>query len=117
MKPISVKNEYGETIDIKWDADGNIQIRHSDIDPKRWGDLHEHSKRIRQAGPRALAEQVAQARGIDLESPEAKEMMARLGGYMVIDSESYIVSAKELKLIHDAVRQAGGVIANWSNRP
>lgn len=117
MKPISVKNEYGETIDIKWDADGNIKIRHSDIDPKRWGDLHEHAKRIRQPGPRAVAERVGQAHGVDLESPEAKEMLARMGGYMLIRGESYIVSAGELKLIYDAIREAGGGVPNWSSHP
>ena len=117
MKPISVKNEYGETIDIKWDADGNIKIRHSDIDPKRWGDLHELAKRMRQPGPRAAAERVGPAVGVDFESPEAKEMLARMGGYMLIGRESYIVSAEELKLIYDAVREAGGVVPNWSSRP
>ena len=29
MKPITIKNEDGETMDIKWDADGNIWVRHS----------------------------------------------------------------------------------------
>jgi YD repeat-containing protein len=117
MKPISVKNEEGETIEIKWDADGNIKIRHSDIDPKRWGDLHELAKRMKQPGPRAVALEVAQAQRVDLESPEAKELMARMGGYMLIRGKSYIVGADELKLIYDAVKQAGGVVPNWSNSP
>jgi YD repeat-containing protein len=117
MKPISVKNEEGETIEIKWDADGNVKIRHSDIDPKQWGDLHELTKKIRQPGPHAIALEVAQAQGVDLESPEAKELMARMGGYMLIRGTSYIVGADELKLIYDAVKQAGGVVPNWSNSP
>ncbi len=41
MKPISVQNEDGETIEIKQDADGVIKIRHSDIDPKSFGVLRE----------------------------------------------------------------------------
>jgi len=117
MKPISVKNEYGETIDIKWDADGNIKIRHSDIDPKRWGDLHELSKRIRQPGPGAVAEKIAKAQGFEMESPELKELMAKFGGYMMIRGQSHPVSGDEFKLIYDAIRQAGGVIPNWSSRP
>ena len=117
MKPISVKNEYGETIKIKWDADGHIKIQHSDINPKRWGDLHEHSKRIRHPGRRAVAERIAGTQGIDLESPEAKEMLKRLGGYMMIGRESYIVSAEELKLIYDAIEGAGGIVPNWSSHP
>jgi hypothetical protein len=117
MKPIQVENEYGETIEIKWDADGNIKIRHSDIDPKQWGDLQELTKRMRQPGPRAVALEVAQAHGVDLESPTAKELMARMGGSMVIRGKSYIVSAEELKLIYSAIEQAGGVVPNWSNSP
>jgi hypothetical protein len=33
MKSIQIKNEHGETIEIKRDSDGKIKLRHSD-----WGD-------------------------------------------------------------------------------
>lgn len=113
MAPLKIKNEYGETIEIKYDADGVIKIRHSDIDRKFWGKLHEHSKRIRQPKFQAFLA----GKGIAPNDPAAKEMAEELGGYMIIRGKSYIISAAELALIHGAIKQAGGIIPNWSNQP
>jgi hypothetical protein len=116
MKPIRIKNDYGETIEIKYDAEGGIKIRHSDIDPKRWGELHEYEKRLRQPEIHdALA-----VKGIDLSKPETREALdaiSAMGGYTLLRGKSYIISAKEVAMIHEAIKQAGGIIPNWSNRP
>jgi hypothetical protein len=111
MKPIKIQNEHGETIEIKYDDDGVIKIRHSDIDPKTWAELHEYSKRIRQPEIKAAME----AKGV-LDTPEAKELAARFGGYVIVRGKSYIVNFEEVALIHEAVKQAGGIVPNWSSR-
>jgi len=116
MKPLTIKNEDGETIEIKYDADGVIKIRHSDIHPKSWGELHEYSKRIKKTDFKALMEK-KKPEGVDFDSGEAKQMLNAMGGYVLISGRSYIISAAEIKLIHEAVKQSGGVIPNWSNRP
>lgn len=113
MKPLKIKNEYGEIIEIKHDADGAIKIRHSDIDPKRWGELHEYAKRMSQPKVKSYMA----GKGIDLDKPGAKELLGKMGGYIVIRGESYIINADELSRIHEAVKQAGGVVPNWSSQP
>lgn len=113
MKIITLKNSDGETIEVEYTPDGAIRIRHSDIDPKAFGEFHEFSKRLRQAGPRSLA----QSKGVDPSSPEVKAMAERLGGYMVLRGETYTINAEETALILEAIKQDGGVVPNWSNRP
>ena len=110
MKPIKIDNEYGETIEIKWDGEGNIKIRHSDVHPKLWGELHEYAKRMRIPEFKAAME----AHGI-LDTPEAKEMAAKFGGYMLLRGKSYIINAQEIALIHAAIKKAGGIVPNWSS--
>jgi hypothetical protein len=113
MQPIQIKNSQGETIEIQWDDEGTIKIRHSDIDRETWSELHEHSKRMKQPGPRSALEKS----GINPEDELAKQMAAKLGGYIVIDGKSFGIGAKEVALIHDAIKKAGGIIPNWSNCP
>jgi hypothetical protein len=114
MKMISVTNEYGETIEIKQDADGVIKLRHSDIDPKRFGVFHEYSKRIRQP---EIAETLkrkgfgSEAVAAALASPLGKV----IGGYIVIAGHSYIINSEETALIHDAIKKHGGIAPNWSS--
>jgi hypothetical protein len=110
MNPIKIQNEYGEFIEVKWDADGNIQIRHSDIDKNNFGQFHEFAKRSRQPG----IEESLKAKGIDANNPEAKELLAKMGGYLVIKGQTYFVNAEETAMIIDAVKQAGGIVPNWS---
>ena len=112
MKPIKIENENGETIEIKFDAEGVIQIRHADIDPEKWAILHEYAKRIKQPEIKAAME----ARGA-FNTPEAKEFLVRMGGYVILRNDLQIVNAEEVALIHAAVKQAGGIVLNWSNRP
>jgi hypothetical protein len=112
MKPIEIKNDCGEIIEVKFDSDGVIQIRHSDIDPKSWAVLHEYSKRMRQPEIKAALET-----NKIFDTPEAKEMAERLGGYVVLNGDTHIVGADEVALIHEAVRKAGGIVPNWSNQP
>jgi hypothetical protein len=114
MNAISVKNEFGETIEIQQDADGVIKLRHADIDPKRFGVFHEYSKRSRQPevaeflktkgfGPEAVAAALA--------SPLGKV----IGGYVVIRGQSYIINAQETALIYDAIKRNGGIVPNWDS--
>jgi hypothetical protein len=44
-------------------------------------------------------------------------MAAKLSGYIVIDGKSFGIGAEEVALIHEAIKKAGGIITNWSNRP
>lgn len=112
MKPIKIQNEYGETIEIKFNADGVIKIRHSDIDPRSWGELLESSKRMRQPEVKAAMK----SKGA-FETPEAKEILGRLGGYVIIRGKMQMINAEEVALIHEAVKQHGGIVPNWSSRP
>ena len=109
MKPIAIKNEDGEIIEIKWDADGKIFIRHSDIDKKRFGELREYTKVAREP----KFKKILKDKGVD--SPMAAELMGRMGGYLVIDGESYIISAKEISMIFETVKLNGGIVPNWSS--
>lgn len=119
MKPIKIANEYGETIEIKYDAEGAIKIRHSDVDPKRWGELHEYSKRMRHPAIQQIFEERLAKEGMDpnINAAQIAAALDQQGAYMVIQGKSYIINAKELAMIHEAIKQAGGIIPNWSNRP
>ena len=114
MKPLKIKNEYGETIEIKFDDDGAIKIRHSDIDATAWGKLQQYDKRMRQAS----VQEFLTKKGIDMSNPlmagMVKEMAGRAGGYIVLRGKTYQVDAKEIAMIHEAVKQAGGIVPNWS---
>jgi len=109
MKPITVKNEDGETIEIKYDSEGRIKIRHSDFASKYWGELREHSKLLRHPG----FQKFSAAKGLDLNTTMAKELAEKMGGYVVIRGKSYIISVEEIALIHAAIEQAGGIVPNW----
>jgi hypothetical protein len=110
MKPLKVKNEYGETIEIKFNADGVIKIRHSDIDPKFWGELREISKRMREPGVKGAMER----RGITAPT-QAEGCLKKLGGYIMIRDKMAVINSAEVDLIHEAVKKAGGIVPNWSS--
>lgn len=111
MKPIAIKNESGEVIEVKWDKDGNIFIRHSDIDKKQFGQLREYSKVIREPRTKEFLE----SHGINADHPIAKELLPKMGGYIVIDGESRIINAQELAVIFETVKLNGGIVPNWSS--
>ena len=54
---------------------------------------------------------------MDANSLEAKEFASKACGYIVLRGKSYIISAEEIALILDAIKEAGGIVPNWSNRP
>lgn len=113
MKPIKIKNEEGENIEITFNEDGVIKIRHSDIDAETWGELKEFSKVMRHPGFQAF---IAKQGINDLDSPAAKELSEKLGGYIVMpNGESMMISREEVTAIHEAVKQAGGIVPNWSS--
>ncbi len=117
MKPIKITNEFGETIEIEFNDDGVIKVRHSDIDPNTWGILHEYDKRMRQP---SLKEFLTK-KGVDMSNPLtariAEAAGSMLGGYIVVDGKQCGISCDEVALIHAAVKQAGGILPNWSNQP
>lgn len=117
MKPLKITNEYGKTIEIKFNDDGIIKIRHSEIDSKAWAELREYDKEMRHASLQSFMLK----KGIDLNSPEVKEMAksvaGRMGGYVFLRGDTHMVNAEEVALIHAAVKQAGGIVPNWSRRP
>ena len=65
-----------------------------------------------------LAESFLKKNGIDVDAAKIKELMSQKidGGYMVIRGRSCIINAEETALIHQAIKEAGGVVRNWSNR-
>ena len=100
-------------MEIKWDDDGNIQVRHSDIDKKRFGRLCELSKRSRQPE----VKQALEGKGINLASPDIQALLSRMGSALVIEGESFTISAQETALILDTVKLNGGILPNWSASP
>ena len=78
MNPIKLKHEDGETIEMKWDADGNIQLWHSDLGRKKFGRFHEYAKKMRQPQVEAFFKE----KGIDATSPQARELLEKMGGYL-----------------------------------
>ena len=113
MKSIKIQNDERETIEIQFNEDGIIKIRHSDIDSKAWGELQEYSKVMRHPGFQAF---VAEKGLADVNAPDAKELAEKLGGYVVMpDGKSFIISRKEVEAIHSAVKQAGGIVPNWAS--
>ena len=107
VRPLMVENDYGERIEIKYNADGVIRIRHSDIDPKAWGTLHEIAKGIRHPVMNEFIEA----------NPVSTEVAANTGGYLVIRGRTFAITAREISLIHEAVKEAGGIVPNWSRSP
>jgi len=113
MNPITVKNEHGETIEVKWDDDGNLEIRHPDINKERFGKFHKFTSRINQ--PQVA--KFVKGKGLNPDDPMVKEMLARMGGYLDIDGATYLINAEETQLIFDAVQKNGGIVPNWSGQP
>lgn len=110
MRPIAVKNDLGEKIEIKWDADGNIQVRHSDIDRRHFGLFREFAKRIRQPS----VKQGMEAKGLNPSFTESQAMLGRLGGhgYIVIGDKCFDLSVDEVRLILETVKLNGGIVPN-----
>src|SRR6266404_1882314 len=104
MKPIAIKNEDGEIIEIKWDKDGNIFIRHSDIDRKRFGQLREYSK----VSKEPKFKEFLKANGIDADAPMIKDLTPKMGASLVIDDKSHIINTAEVSLILETVKLNGG---------
>jgi hypothetical protein len=114
MKPIKIQNDDGEDIEIKFNDDGIIEVRHSDIDPEVWGELMEYSKVVRIPGFKAF---MAEKGLKDMESPDFKEVVEKMGGYLVMPNGQFmIINRQEVNAIYEAVKQAGGIIPNWASR-
>ena len=103
MKTVTLHNEYGETIEIKRGKEaGVINIRHSDVDPKRFGRYHEFAERMRHPDAAAFLKQ----KRIDPTDPKVVAALETVGGgYMVLHSHAYILNSQEVAMIRDAIKQ------------
>ena len=104
MTPITLKSALGETIEVKWDNAGHIEVRHSDINRECFGEFHELSQRP------GHAYELLEGKEIHIEDPAAQELMGRLGGYVKIEDGAYFVDANETAMILDAVKQHAGML-------
>ena len=75
MKTISLKNEHGETIELRRGIGGGFQIRHSDITGLEWADYYTKAEDM--SAP-SKAEFFAKS-GIDVNSPEFQKVHAMDG--------------------------------------
>jgi len=103
MKRVKIKNDDGDTIEIKCDADGTVKIRHSDIDAKAWGELHEYAKSLKQPSVYfPLAE-----KGIIFNNPAARTIAERFGGYVMVRGNNYVLAVEEMIMIQAAMKRCG----------
>ena len=94
MKSITLKNEYGETIEVKRGLNGGIEIRHSDIDRENFGEYHEIGKTVRDPGVAALMNMLGE-----------KQAAFAIGAYMILNGKSFIVNSQEAMMIRDAIKK------------
>ena len=106
VKTITLKNEYGETIEVRRGPDGKIQVRHSDVDPKEFGEFRDYAERNS-----LIKKVVASYGGLATDDSELKQAEAILDGAfvagVVIRGHSYNLNSDEARLIRDAIKQLG----------
>ena len=105
MKTITLKNEYGETIEVRRGGVSGVQVRHSDCTGDEWAEYYQHPKDYPKLP--SIAENVIKAGG-KLESPPAIEALSaftRLGVRLILKGEDLILSDEEIKLINGAITQ------------
>ncbi|MGD0744753.1 MAG: hypothetical protein ABSA45_06325 [Verrucomicrobiota bacterium] len=96
MKPIKIENEYGETIEIqRGPIKGQIQIRHSDVDQKEFGEF------VDLAATWELASMLIPGIQPHLVAVQKHGFDAILWHH----GESKILSAAEVKLIRAAIKK------------
>ena len=107
MKSLSIKNGFGETIEIKRDSDGKIKIRHSDIDPKLWGELRESTTRL--SDPRFQS--FLKKKGTDISGMDPKILAAlegvikaEIGHFILLGGKIYNISSDEITMITEAIK-------------
>jgi hypothetical protein len=102
MKIITLKNEHGETIQVRHGIGGGIQVRHSDITGQEWADYFSKGEDMTEPGKAAF---FADA-GIDVKSPEFQKIHAALGaGHMVFNEKDCILDREEVAMIEEAIKR------------
>lgn len=111
MNVLKLTNNYGETIELKRGARGEIRIRHSDVDPKKWGRFVEYGQRVGELGvPGGLAglmKSAAEQAGLRTDSEEFRKAEAYLqaNAVMVLRGTSYLLNAEEVAMIRQAIKR------------
>jgi hypothetical protein len=94
----TIKIESGRhTIEVKRGSKGQILIRHSRIDPKKFGEFHEAAELEKKLHGREIVEN----QRID---PE------RLGGYVrfpeeLVHNQTVLIDAQDVHLVREAIKQ------------
>jgi hypothetical protein len=102
MKTITLKNEHGETIELRAGEKGGFQVRHSDCTGLEWGDYFPNGKAM--STPESLKS--FRQEGIDPKSPEFKMLYAMTGGgHLKLNGENLILSPEEIEMINEAIKQ------------
>jgi hypothetical protein len=95
VKSITLKNEFGETIEVRRGEDGGIQIRHSDIDRKRFCEFRE------------ITEPIADKVVAELFVKLGKNASKAIGSYALLDGNSNVINPDETAMIREAIKQLG----------
>jgi len=105
MKTITLKNEEGETMEVRRGGRSGIQVRHSDRTGEEWGDYYEHPEKHPEL--KSIAEK-AGAAGIDIKNESSIEVLfhlQKLGYRLILKDEDLILGADEVKMINEAITQ------------
>lgn len=107
MKVITLKNEYGETIELKRGTRGEIRMRHSDVDEKVWGRFVNYADYARELGvPGGLAgivKAVAEKVGVSDTDRDAMGALMASHAVMVLRRRSWILNGEEIAMIRKAI--------------
>jgi hypothetical protein len=108
MKSITFKNSSGETIDVKRGEKGVIKLRHSDINPKRFGQYREYA--VRDSLQKPGATDFFAKKGFDVTDPKIRDLMAHTmeiagAGYMLLSNKIYYLNGEEVAMIRDSIKK------------
>ena len=93
MKPVTIKTDGGGSAEIKVNADGDIFIRHSQMNPETWAELREYKQK--------------ELAGIDI--------IPKRGGFIVVDERVFELTSREVNTIREAVSENEGMVPRLSN--
>lgn len=99
MKTITLKNEEGDTIEVKRGKGDMILVRHSDKDAEKFGEFN--TVEMLAKGPKW--EEFVAEEGMDISSELGKKAMEKMKylAFLVIDGEQILIGPTDGKLISD----------------
>lgn len=108
VNSITLKNDCGETIEVRRSETGAVEVKHSDIGGADWLVFRETN--VVKDDPRFL--KILKSKGIDPGSTEYKlalEMGDSIfgGAYLVQNGKTYNLNADEVGMIREAITQLG----------